>query len=196
MIKIPEARKVDVREITPSPRNTKKHPQSQINNVAKSIERFGFVQPLVLDDHNEIIIGHCRLAAAKKLGMKQVPCVYVEDLSEEDIRALRILDNKLNESDWDFEILADELKDLDFSEFEELDFGIEEPEKPLDDIVEDEPPALEEEAEPTTQRGDVWQLGNHRLMCGDSANPADVQKLGGGGRQTSSSRIRRTTGIT
>lgn len=107
MIKIPEARKVDVREITPSPRNTKKHPQSQINNVAKSIERFGFVQPLVLDDKNEIIIGHCRLSAAKKLGMKQVPCVYVEDLSEEDIRALRILDNKLNESDWDFEILAE-----------------------------------------------------------------------------------------
>lgn len=90
MIQIPASVMVAVDKITPSPRNTKKHPQSQINNVAKSIERFGFVQPLVLDENNEIIIGHCRLSASKKLGMKEVPCVYVENLTEEDVRALRI----------------------------------------------------------------------------------------------------------
>ena len=113
MIQIPASVMVAVDKITPSPRNTKKHPQSQINNVAKSIERFGFVQPLVLDENNEIIIGHCRLSASKKLGMKEVPCVYVENLTEEDVRALRILDNKLNESEWDLDILSEELQDID-----------------------------------------------------------------------------------
>lgn len=181
-IRIPEATLVAVADITPSPRNTKKHPQSQINNVAKSIERFGFVQPLVLDEHNEIIIGHCRLSAAKKLNMAEVPCVYVDDLSEEDIRALRILDNKLNESDWDFEILSEELKDIDFSDFEDLDFGLEEEETPLEAIVEDDVPEIDEEAEPICKLGDVWILGTHRLMCGDSTSTADVDKLMGGGR--------------
>ena len=176
MIQIPASVMVAVDKITPSPRNTKKHPQSQINNVAKSIERFGFVQPLVLDENNEIIIGHCRLSASKKLGMKEVPCVYVENLTEEDVRALRIIDNKLNESEWDLDILSEELQDIDLGDFEDLDFGIEE-ETESKEIVEDEAPEVDEENEPIVKLGDIWQLGRHRLMCGDSTDKATVEML-------------------
>lgn len=181
MIQIPASVMVAVDKITPSPRNTKKHPQSQINNVAKSIERFGFVQPLVLDENNEIIIGHCRLSASKKLGMKEVPCVYVENLTEEDVRALRILDNKLNESDWDLDLLEEELQDIDLGDFEDLDFGIEEETENIE-IVEDEAPEVDEENEPIAKLGDIWQLGRHRLMCGDSTDKATVERLMNGNK--------------
>ena len=104
-------------------KNTKKHDDVQINNVAESIKQYGFVQPIVIDKNNVVIIGHCRLLAAKKLKMSDVPCVCVEDLTEEQVKALRIVDNKSNESPWDFDFLADELADLDLSNFD-FDFGI------------------------------------------------------------------------
>lgn len=107
-------------EITPYDKNAKTHDQTQINNVAESIRQYGFVQPIVVDRDGVIVIGHCRALAAKKLGMKSVPCVCVDDLTPEQVNALRLVDNKSNESPWDFDLLADELEGLDLTGF---DFG-------------------------------------------------------------------------
>lgn len=109
-------------DIVPYAANAKKHDQTQINNVAKSIKKYGFVQPIVIDRDGVIVIGHCRALAAKKLGMEEVPCVCVDDLTPEQVNALRLVDNKSNESDWDFDLLADELSELDLSEFD-FDFS-------------------------------------------------------------------------
>jgi ParB-like chromosome segregation protein Spo0J len=114
--------------LIPYDKNTKKHDKTQIDNVAESIKQYGFVQPIVIDKDNVVVIGHCRLLAAKKLKMKEVPCVCVEDLTEEQVKALRIVDNKSNESEWDFDFLADELAELDLSGFD-FNFGIEDEEE-------------------------------------------------------------------
>lgn len=113
-----------LREITPYDKNAKKHDKTQIANVAESIKQYGFVQPIVIDRDGVIVIGHCRALAAKKLGMKEVPCVCVDDLTPEQVNALRLVDNKSNESDWDFDLLKDELPELDLSDFD-FDFGLE-----------------------------------------------------------------------
>ena len=111
-------------DLMPYAGNAKKHDSTQIANVAESIRQFGFVQPIVIDQNGVIVIGHCRALAAKKLGMKEVPCVCVDDLTPEEVNALRIVDNKSNESPWDFDILPDELAELDFDGFD-FDFGLE-----------------------------------------------------------------------
>ena len=118
-----EIMNIKTEQLVPYDKNTKKHDKTQINNVAESIKQYGFVQPIVIDKENVVVIGHCRLLAAKQLKMKEVPCVCVEDLTEEQVKALRIVDNKSNESEWDFEFLADELADLDLSAFD-FDFGV------------------------------------------------------------------------
>lgn len=104
-----------VSEIIPYTKNAKKHDKRQISNVAESIRQYGFVQPIVIDRDGVIVIGHCRALAAKKMGMEEVPCVCVDDLTPEQVNALRLVDNKSNESDWDFDLLADELPGLDLS---------------------------------------------------------------------------------
>lgn len=167
-----DIKNVKVSEIHPYSKNAKKHDKKQVKNVAESIKQFGFVQPLVLDGNNEIVIGHCRWEAARLLKLKEVPCVYVDGLSENDIKALRLADNKLNESAWDISLLMEELKDLDFGNIEidwELDTA---PKKVVEDNYEPMPPE-----EPVARLGDVYQLGRHRLMCGDSTILTDVQKL-------------------
>lgn len=115
-----------VKDLKPFEKNAKKHDQTQIDNVAESIKQFGMVQPIVVDKDNVVIIGHCRLEACKKLKFKEVPCVRTEDLDEEQVAKLRLLDNKLNESEWDFDLLGEELLELDLSEFE-IDWGLGEP---------------------------------------------------------------------
>ena len=166
---------ISVNDLKPYAKNTKKHDKTQINNVAESIKQYGFVQPIVIDKDNVVVIGHCRLLAAKQLKMKEVPCVCVEDLTEEQVKALRIVDNKSNESEWDFDILPDELAELDLSDFS-FDFGIEDEEEETE-IVEDEAPEVDEDAEPIAKLGDIWQLGRHRLMCGSSTNKDSILKL-------------------
>lgn len=164
-------------ELTPYPGNAKKHDKKQIANVAESIRQYGFVQPIVVDRDDVIIIGHCRALAAKKLGMDEVPCVSMDDLTPEQVNALRLVDNKSNESDWDFDLLAEELSGLDLSAFD-FDWGL--CDELNNSVIEDDyDPVLP--AEPKSKIGDVYQLGNHRLMCGDSTSLTDVQKLVGGG---------------
>lgn len=170
-----DIKNIKIGELTPYKKNAKKHDATQIANVAESIRQYGFVQPLVVDADNVVVIGHCRLLAAKKLKMAEVPCVCVDDLTPEQVNALRIVDNKSNESPWDFDLLGDELADIDLSGFD-FDFGIDAPEEETE-IAEDEAPEVDEENEPITKLGDVWQLGRHRLMCGDSTDKATVEML-------------------
>lgn len=116
-----EIKEVDISEIKPYEKNAKLHTQTQIDNVAESIKQFGYRQPLVLSKDNVIIIGHCRYEASKKLGLKTVPCVFADDLTDEQVKKLRVLDNKLNESDWDNDLLFDDIGDLEFDGFD-IDF--------------------------------------------------------------------------
>ena len=111
--------------IRPYAANAKKHDATQVANVAESIRQYGFVQPIVIDKDGVIVIGHCRALAAEKLGMTEVPCVCVDDLTPEQVKALRIVDNKSNESPWDMDLLAAELPGLDLEGFDfdfDLDF--------------------------------------------------------------------------
>ena len=130
-------------EIKPYKKNAKKHDETQIKNVMQSIKEFGVVQPIVIDRNNTIIIGHCRYEAMKRLGYDELQedWVKVVDLSEEEAEKLRLLDNKLNESEWDLELLKDLVPSLDFSDFE-IDFNLPEEVEDinLDDLFEDAPP--------------------------------------------------------
>ena len=139
-------------EIRPYKRNAKKHDAKQVSNVAESIRQYGFVQPIVIDRDGVIVIGHCRALAEKKLGMEEVPCVCVDDLTTEQVNALRLVDNKSNESDWDYDLLADEIPSLDLSAFD-FDWGLPEI---TEEVIEDEAPEVDEDAEPIAKLGDIW----------------------------------------
>ena len=135
-------------EIKPYKKNAKKHDETQIKNVMQSIKEFGVVQPIVVDRNNTIIIGHCRYEAMKRLGYDELQedWVKVVDLSKEETEKLRLLDNKLNESEWDLELLKDLVPSLDFSDFE-VDFNLPEEVEDinLDDFFEDAPPKKDKE---------------------------------------------------
>lgn len=150
----------------------KKHSSEQINAVAESIKQFGFVQPVVIDKDKTIVIGHCRVLAAKRLKMAEVPCVLVDELTQEQVNALRLADNKTNESAWDIGLLNEsmlDVGDIDMTAFG-FDLGIEQ-----DAIDDDYDPVIPET--PRSSVGQVYQLGRHRLMCGDSTQEPDVSKL-------------------
>ena len=170
--------------LKPYPYNAKEHSEAQIADVAESIRRYGFVQPVVIDENNEIIIGHCRTEAAKRLGLETVPCVRVTDLTEEQIRELRIVDNKTNESPWNPDLLRMDIVGLDFSGFSFSfdDIMIDVEEYPEID-VEEYPEISFEDAVPRVKPGEIWRLGDHRLMCGDSTKAETYSKLMGGGQK-------------
>ena len=155
-----------------------------VDAVAASLREFGFRQPIVVDEHNVIIVGHTRWKAAKKLGLAKVPVHVARDLTPERVKAYRIADNQTATiADWNYELLPIELKDLQAADFnlDLLGFGEEELAKLLDGGVQegqadpDEVPAPPDEA--TTRPGDLWILGDHRLLCGDSGRAEDVDRL-------------------
>ena len=151
-----------------------------VDTVANSIKEFGWQQPIVVDKDNVIIVGHTRYKAARKLGMKEVPVVVANNLTPEQVKAYRLADNKTGElTDWDMSLLDDELgdiADIDMSDFGfNLDLDDDEVEVQEDDFDEEVP------EEPKSKLGQIYQLGRHRLMCGDSTKPEDVKKLVGGG---------------
>lgn len=178
-----EQRKVD--SLIPYVNNSRKHSEEQIAQIAASIKEFGWTNPILVDGENGIIAGHGRLMAARKLEMDKVPVIELAHLSENQRKALIIADNKLAlNAEWDDQLLSIELKDLSDDEFalDLLGFGEEElnallnPTKLTDGLTEeDEVP--EPPPEPTTKLGDVWLLGNHRLMCGDSTQIDQLEKL-------------------
>jgi DNA modification methylase len=173
----------DIGRVKPYEKNPRKN-EGAIDAVAKSIQEFGFRVPIVVDGDGVIIAGHTRLKAAEKLGLKKVPVHVARELSPEQVKALRIADNKLHElSSWDMELLPLELADLQGADFDLSLLGFS-----AEDITAllapagnagltdpDEVPAPPDAA--TTAPGDLWVLGNHRLMCGDSSKPDDLDRL-------------------
>jgi len=162
---------MDITLLKPYEKNAKKHDKKQVQAVAESIKEFGFNQEIVVDKNNVIIVGHGRYEAAKLLGLNDVP-VKVVDLTEEQAKAYRLADNKLNESEWDMKLAVDELKELS-EEMQKLtgfdaDLLIE-PDEKDDEIPENVPPVA--------KLGDLWQLGRHRLLCGDATKIDDVERL-------------------
>ena len=167
--------KLNINEVIPYPDNPRKN-DNAVDAVAESIKQCGYCSPIVIDEDNVILAGHTRLKALKKLKWKEVECVRKTGLTEEQKKKYRILDNKTNElAEWDFDLLEEEIDGLDFDGFDfGFDFNSDEDDA---EIIEDEPPEVDEENEPITQLGDIWQLGRHRLMCGNSLEQKDIDKL-------------------
>jgi DNA modification methylase len=179
-----------VNRLLPYIRNSRTHSEEQIAQVAASIAEFGFVNPILVGEDGVVIAGHARLAAARKLGMTEVPVIVLDHLSETQRRALVLADNRLAlNAGWDEEMLRVELEslreddfDLDlvgFSE-EELDTLLAGPEETREGLT-DEDAVPEAEPNVITVNGDVWLLGEHRLLCGDSTQMGDVEKVMAGG---------------
>jgi DNA modification methylase len=169
--------------LIPYARNSRTHSDTQVQQIASSIKEFGFTNPILIDETNGIIAGHGRLLAAQLLKIKSVPCIRLGYLSESQKRAYVIADNKLAlNAGWDDELLSLELRDLQLNDFDLSLTGFNEDElaKLLVEAVEgqtdpDDVPEVQETA--ITVLGDIWTLGNHRLMCGDSTSIDTVEKL-------------------
>lgn len=173
-----------VNNLIPYINNSRTHSEEQVNQIVASINEFGFTNPLLIDEKNNIIAGHGRLLASKKLKMEEVPCIILSGLTEAQKKAYIIADNKMAlNAGWDEELLKIELenlKELDFNleltgfDADELDdlFQVEEEQEIVEDDFDIEPPE-----EPKAKLGDIYSLGNHRLMCGDSTSVADIDKL-------------------
>lgn len=159
--------------------NNPRHNEAAINVVAESIKEFGFKVPIVIDEEFVIVTGHTRLKAAIKLGLDKVPCIMADDLTEEQIKAFRLADNKTAEfASWDLDKLELELEELDSMDFDMGAFGFELDKEEVKDDNFDLEEALENIGDaPVTKPGDIWKLGRHRLMCGDSTKKADMDKL-------------------
>ena len=161
-----------ISEILPYAKNPRKNEKS-VKFVKESIRQFGFKVPIIIDSKREIVCGHTRLLAAKSLGLSEVPCIVADDLTDEQIKAFRLADNKVGEfSDWDIELLNNELSEI--AEIDMGDFGFSDEQEEQQEITEDEVP---EEVEPVCKNGEIWKLGEHRLMCGDSTDAEQVAKL-------------------
>ncbi len=159
--------------------NNPRHNETAVDAVASSIRDFGFNVPIVLDKDRVIITGHTRHQAAIKLGLETVPCIIADHLTPAQAKAFRLADNRVSElATWDEELLQAELQQLSEMGIDMGDFGFTEEElESLDDIAEDTPPDVDEDAEPVTQPGDLYELGEHRLLCGDSTKAEDVDRL-------------------
>lgn len=172
-----------VEELIPYINNPRNNTEA-VDKVAASIKEFGFKVPIVIDKDNVVVTGHTRLLASKKLGLQEVPCVIADDLSPAQIKAFRIADNKVSEyAEWDEDMLKLELEQLEEMDFDLDELNIDYSDFDLDigeDIEEIEPEEVEVPEvpeEPKAKLGDIYQLGNHRLMCGDSTSIDDIEKL-------------------
>lgn len=164
-----------VKDLKPYEKNPRLNDDA-VKYVAESIRNFGFKVPIVIDKDNNIVCGHTRWKACKKLKIETVPCVVADDLTEEQIRAYRLADNKVGEkAEWDLALLDTELAEIETIDMTLLGFDDKE-EETTQEVVEDdfdeEPPA-----EPKAKYGDLYQLGRHKLLCGDSTKIDDVEKL-------------------
>ncbi len=157
--------------IKPYEKNAKRHPTKQVRQVAESIKAFGFNQPIVVDKDGVIIVGHGRYEAAKHLGLKDVPVIKV-DLTPEQANAYRLADNKLNESEWDMKLAVDELRGFSKEMFDLTGFDADlliNPDEKDDEIPENVPAR--------SKLGDLYELGDHRVLCGDSTQAEAVSRL-------------------
>ena len=176
MAEIKQIKRVDIKKLIPYVNNAKQHSEDQITRIASSIREFGFVNPVIIDKEFNIIAGHGRVMAAKKLELTEVPCLFVEGLTEAQRKAYILADNRLGElAEWDMELVTSELEMLDELDFDIDLTGFELPEDIEEtEIVEDEIP---EEVETRCKLGDLWELGEHRLICGDSTDVNVIDRL-------------------
>lgn len=179
-----KAKEIPTADLIPYARNSRTHSDQQVTQIAGSIREFGFLNPVIIDEDKTIIAGHGRVLAAAKMKLEKVPCVQFSHLTDAQKRAYVIADNRLAmNAGWDEELLANEISDLFADDFELdlLGFDADELENLLDldtsenEVTEDEVP--DPPADPVTQSGDLWLLGEHRLLCGDSTNADDVARL-------------------
>jgi ParB-like chromosome segregation protein Spo0J len=175
----------DITTVQPYDRNPRINDQS-VDAVAASLREFGFRQPIVVDANGIIIAGHARYKAALKMGLQKIPVHTATDLTPEQVRAYRIADNKTNElSDWDMDILPIEIAELFDADFDLKLLAFDEKELTqllnvglgIDEGITQADMVPEPPDEAITRRGDIWILGTHRLMCGDSADRSDIEKL-------------------
>ena len=175
---------VSIAKLIPYAANSRTHSDAQVAQIAASIREFGWTNPILVSDKNDIIAGHGRLLAARKLGMEEVPVIVLDHLSKSQQRALVIADNQLAlNAGWDMDMLKAEIEDLQLEDFNLNILGFDD--KFLDGLLEPEPTAglTDEDAvpevpeTPKTVLGDVWVMGNHRLMCGDSTSIDAIEKL-------------------
>lgn len=178
-----EVKNIKTKDLKPYSNNPRRNAKA-INSVKESILKFGFKVPIVIDKNNVIVCGHTRWLASKSIGLETVPCVIADDLTQEQIDAFRLVDNRTAEfSEWDFEKLAEELSEL--SEFDLSAFGFDELMAGLDDaFLENAGSEVKEDnyteplpENPTTKLGDLWKLGNHYLLCGDATKSENYEKL-------------------
>ena len=166
---------VDIDSIKPYKNNAKEHPQEQIEQIKNSIKQFNMIDPIGIWK-DEIVEGHGRLIACKELGYTEVPIIRLDHLSNEERKAYTLAHNKLTmNSDFDIDILNDELDDILNIDMSDFGFDLDLEDEEEKEIIEDEVPEVPEE--PKAKLGDIYQLGNHRLMCGDSTSEEDVAKL-------------------
>ena len=173
---------IKTKDIKPYENNPRKNDDA-VPAVMESIKQFGFRVPIIIDKDNTIIAGHTRWKAAKRMKLNEIPCIVAEDMTESQIKAFRIADNKVGElALWDDEKLMLEIKDLvDLYDWNALGLDLSEYD-PLQEAKDDDfdlEETLEEIKEPISKRGEIYQLGDHRLMCGDSTSKEDVKKLVG-----------------
>ena len=177
---------ISIEELLPYAKNSRTHSDEQTAQIAASIKEFGFTNPVLIDNENQIIAGHGRVLAARKLKMKEVPCIRLGYLTETQKKAYVIADNKLAlNSGWDEELLALEIADLKDEDFDIslLGFSDDELADLADQIAEEVEGLTDEDAvpetpeEPITKPGDIWVLGKHRLMCGDSTSMDHLERL-------------------
>lgn len=173
----------NVADLIPYARNSRTHDKDQVSQIVASIKEFGFTNPVLIDDEGLIIAGHGRVQAAQKLNLKTVPTICLDYLTEAQKKAYVIADNRLAlNAGWDFDMLKVELNDLNDLDFDVSLLGFED--KEINDILADPTEGLVDEdstpdlvEDPITVEGDIWLLGNHRLMCGDSTSIDAVDKL-------------------
>lgn len=176
---------VAIEDLVPYENNARTHSDEQIAKIRSSIQEFGFINPILIDGEKNVIAGHGRIEAAKLEGMTELPCLFVEDLTEAQKRAYIIADNRLAlDAGWDMERLRVEIEALQNFNFnlDVLGFNADEMEdivnySILEEVTEDDFTYKDDEPEPKAKYGQIYQLGRHRLMCGDSTKREDVQKL-------------------
>jgi len=183
-VKFPTYKTESVNSLIPYARNSRTHSDAQITKIAASIKEFGFLNPVIVDGENGIVAGHGRVMAAKKLGMDEVPVVEASHLTEAQRRAYVIADNRLAlDAGWDDEMLRVEFAeleglgfDLDLTGFTPEEIAALQPEQIAEGLT-DEDAVPEVPVDPVTKPGDVWLMGKHRLMCGDSTSIDAVELL-------------------